>query len=151
MPSSGLAPAWAGLPIELDQDLVAGQRAPAGHGMVGGMEHHCRIHPGKDAPVNHGPFAAAPLLRRGADDLQRASQLGQDCLDRQSGSDGGRADEVMSTCMAQAGQRVVLGQKGHRGPTPLPFHGGYKGCVEAGYCALDGKPILLERAAQQRR
>ncbi len=72
------------------------------------VEHHGRVHPLEDAGVDELDLAAAPLLGRGADELDRAGEGAALLGEREERAERAARDEVVTTRVADLGERVVL-------------------------------------------
>jgi hypothetical protein len=74
-----------------------------------GVHHHRRVHAVERAPLEQVHLATAAFLGRRTDQVQGDAQLVGEWRQRQRGTDGSCGDDVVTTRVADAGQRVVLG------------------------------------------
>ena len=104
----------------------------------------------EDALPDQADLAAAPLLRRRREDLDRADEVrAEDGLQDDGRVGAGRADDVVAAGMSQAGQGVHLGRECHPRPAGAGIVNGPKGRGQGFRRGADVEPFVLEQGPEQ--
>ena len=112
------------------------------------MHHHRRAEAVEEARLGHRDLAAATLLGRGADNLDRSVHVGDGPAQGDPGAHRPGADQIVAAGVAQPRQRIILGQDANDWLTTTI--GCDEGGIEAGDAALDLEAVLLEFVGQCR-
>jgi hypothetical protein len=108
------------------------------------MEHHRGVDFLEDAGTDQTNLSAATFFGRSPDDEYSSRQPVERIGQRDARAGGGGRDQVVPATVAQATERVVLGQERDRRAGPIP-PAGNEGGRGVGDAKLDAEPMLLEQ------
>ena len=84
-----------------------------------GMKHHGRIHLFKNTGLSQPNFSAAAFLGRRAHQYQSTCLISQNETQSHHCAQAGSGNQVVTTAVANFGQRIIFCQNCHRGPGRL--------------------------------
>ena len=96
--------------LEDDVDVLGHERPARRVAAVARVVHQGRVEAGEEPVLDHLGLAAATLLGRRPEEDDLAGQLVGDRREGDRGADARRGHRVVTAAMAEAGQRVVLGE-----------------------------------------
>ena len=109
------------------------------------MHHHRGVDTVECAGADHQFLAAAFFFRGRSQQANRAAQPVAHCIERKRRAERGRGDQIVSARVADAGQRVVLGQQSH----PRARCGAFEFALESGFEAVCRPPHRQSRRGQR--
>ena len=113
------------------------------------MDHRGRVHSGERTPVEHLDLAATALFGGRTEHGQRDAEIVDERAEGHGGPGRDGRDDIVSACMAKAGQCVVFGAQGQMQRPASTV--GAKRRGQAHVVRLDGEPGVVELTRHPRR